>query len=457
MVLCAYLFEHTKRLESYPRGMPSAWRRTDAWPHTGGWKLDNGFHPPLRVAMISYHTCPLSVLGGKHTGGMNVYVRNLARVLGARGVHVDVFTRSENPNVPFISHDLGYGQRVVHIVAGPQHSLPKPLWPYFLDDFTQAVLRLTSQRRWRYHLVHSHYWLSGLVARRLARHWKIPWVHMFHTLAERKPAAYHDEESPLRPQAERRIAHEAQRVVCATEEEQMFLHWHYGVPLERLTVVPPGVDLSRFYPIPQTEARAFVGLPEDQRVLLYVGRFDPIKGLDVLLEAMSRLKNRGILNAPHTTLMLIGGATDTPYQEDLEKLRALRDARGLQDLVTFAGPRSQETLPYYYAAADVVILPSHYESFGMVVLEAMACGRPVVATAVGGLLSLVRHGETGFLVAPQDAEGLAGYLALLLESPHLRQRLGRCAARYARRYAWPRIARRILRLYYRVLHEAQDE
>jgi len=193
---------------------------------------------------------------------------------------------------------------------------------------------------------------------------------------------------------------------------------------------------------PQEEARAYVGLPRDHKVVLYVGRLDPIKGLDVLLTAMARLKAAGALSEHQACLILLGGPVD---EENAvwQELQALREAHHLQGLVAFIGPRNREVLPYYYAAADVVVLPSHYESFGLSVLEAMACGRPVVASQVGGLASLVRHGETGFLVPPQHPEALAGVLALLLGDARLRRRLGRCAARYARRYAWPRIARRI--------------
>lgn len=401
----------------------------------------------LRVAMISYHTCPLATLGGKHTGGMNVYVRELVRALGGLAVRVDVFTRSENAHIPRILHDLGFGQRVVHVPAGPQQPLPKTLWPRYLAEFTQAVLRFVREQGWRYHLIHSHYWLSGRVALDLQAHWHLPWVHMFHTLAHLKPPPYRNDEDQHRAQWEHRIARQAHQVVCATPAEQMFLHWHYQVPLQRLTVIPPGVDLHRFYPIPQAEARAYVGLAPDQRVLLYVGRFDPIKGLEVLFEAVARLRDRGVLESTRTTLILIGGAQDQLPDHHLQHLHALRDARGLQDLITFIGPRDQDVLPYYYNAADVVVLPSHYESFGLVVLEAMACGRPVVASQVGGLLSLVRHGETGFLVPPQDVEALAGYLCLLLEDPDLRQRMGNCGVRYAQQYHWSRIARRMVRLY----------
>ncbi len=395
--------------------------------------------------MISYHTCPLAVLGGKHTGGMNVYVRELARALGARGVHVDVFTRSEDPAVPAILHTLGYGQRVIHVPAGPQHPLPKALWPRYVEEFTQKVLDLVRERRWRYHIVHSHYWLSGLAARRLREAWRVPWVHMFHTLQARKPAAYREAASPQREEAEAALAREADRVICATPSEQRFLYWHYRVPLQRLEVLPPGVDTTRFYPIPRREARAFAGLDPARKVLLYVGRLDPIKGLDVLLEAMARLKARGVLRTEEALLVLIGGQGEDATPP--ERLRALRDAHGLQDLVLFIGPRDQEVLPYYYAAADVVVLPSHYESFGLSLLEAMACGRPVVASRVDGPTALVHHGVSGFLFPPNDPEALAGYLAVLLQDPRLRRRMGWCAFRYAQRYAWPRIARRMHRLY----------
>lgn len=404
----------------------------------------------LRIAIISYHTCPLAPFGDRYTGGMNVYIRELARVLGILGFHVDVFTRSEDPRVPMISHDLGYGQRVIHVPAGPQRPLPKSLWPRYIPEFVERVQAIVQAHRWRYHVIHSHYWLSGLVAERLREAWGIPWVHMFHTLQALKPPALRDEEIPEREAEERRLARAADCILCATHDEAMFLHWHYGVPWPNLVVLPPGVDTTRFYPIPQEEARAYVGLPREHKVVLYVGRLDPIKGLDVLLKAMAHLKAAGALSEAEACLILLGGPVDAENAV-WQELQALREAYNLHNLVAFIGPRTREVLPYYYAAADVVVLPSHYESFGLTVLEAMACGRPVVASQVGGLASLVRHGETGFLIPPQDPNALAGYLALLLQDVRLRKRLGRCGVRYARRYAWPRIARRIARLYTRLV------
>ena len=407
----------------------------------------------MNIAMISYHTCPLAVLGGKHTGGMNVYVRELTRSMGRLGVHVDVFTRSENEHVPHVIHELGYGNRVVHIPAGPEVPLPKAELPRYLPEFSEGILRFATQKGLRYDLVHAHYWLSGPAGMELKERWNVPLVTMFHTLALLKnrvlldPAEREPEE---RIEGERRAVASSERIVAATRPEADALVKLYGAEPERVEVIPPGVDVSRFYPIPADEAKAAVDLPAGKGVILFVGRIEPLKGVETLLHAFQLLERSGLLaNSPHV-LAIIGGDTgseDGQPDAEMARLQRLAEQLGIHHLVMFMGKRGQETLPYYYSAAEMVVVPSHYESFGMVALEAMACGTPVIATRVGGLARLVQNGRTGFVVPDSNPQLLAEAIERLVRDPALRARIGQEGTRYAQRFAWERISRRVLKLY----------
>ena len=413
----------------------------------------------MNIAMISYHTCPLAVLGGKHTGGMNVYVRELTRSLGPLDVHVDVFTRSENEHVPHVIHELGYGNRVVHVPAGPEVPLPKAELPRYLPEFSEGVLRFAAEKGLHYDLVHAHYWLSGLAGSELKTRWNVPLVTMFHTLALLKnrvlldPA---DREPAERVEGERRVVASSERIVAATRPEAGALVKLYGAEPERVEVIPPGVDVSRFYPIQADEAKAAVDLPAGKGVILFVGRIEPLKGVETLLRAFELLERSGLLaDFPHV-LAIIGGDTGSEDGEpdaEMARLQQLADQLGIHHLVMFMGKRGQETLPYYYSAAEMVVVPSHYESFGMVALEAMACGTPVIATRVGGLARLVQNGRTGFVVPDSDPRMLAEAIERLIRDPALRARIGQEGTHYAQRFAWEKISRRVLKLYDRVLAE----
>jgi len=412
--------------------------------------LDNRL---VRIAMLSYHTCPLATLGGKDTGGMNVYVRDLARELGRRGVGVDVFTRSQDDHVPHVLHDLGFGNRVVHVPAGPETPVPKEALADYLGEFVAGVEGFARNKGVRYDLIHSHYWLSGLAALDLRASWGVPVVQMFHTLAAMKNRVARSAEeaaSSFRLDSESRLLRDADCIVAATQAELAQFQWLYHADVRRVVVIPPGVDTSRFYPIPQDEAKEFVGVPCDQNMLLFVGRVEPLKGIDTLLEAVALLKQQGVLDRHPLCVAVIGGEPDADPErmsEEMGRLKTLRSTLGIDDVVTFLGKRDQDTLQYYYSAALAVVVPSHYESFGLVALEAMACGRPVVASETGGLAFLVRDNETGFHVPAGDAPALADRLRRLVEDEVLRTRLGRQAAEYARSYSWPLIADQILGLY----------
>jgi len=407
----------------------------------------------MRIAMISYHTCPLAILGGKDTGGMNVYVRELTRELGRLGIHVDVFTRSQDEHVPSVLHDLGYGNRVVHVPAGPEVPLPKQELAEYISAFSDYVLEFAAKKGCTYDLIHSHYWLSGMVAEELQKAWGSPIVHMFHTLGlmKQRVAQNHEEaEGEYRIRGEHQVLKIANRIVAATVAEMAQLQWLYQADRDNIVVIPPGVDTSHFYPIPPDEAREFIGAPPDSRILLYVGRIEPLKGVDTLIQAIAKLAKRGDLSRHNFCMSIVGGEPEANREamtEEMVRLQNLSSDYGLDEFVTFLGRRSQDTLPYYYSAADVVVMPSHYESFGMVALEAMACGTPVVASQVGGLAFLVQDGETGYHIPVGDVDALSDRLAQLLDDDQLHERISRQAAIFAQDYAWDIVAERVVDVY----------
>jgi D-inositol-3-phosphate glycosyltransferase len=389
---------------------------------------------------------------------MNVYVRELTRQLGQMGVQVDVFTRSQDEHVPHVLHDLGFGNRVVHVPAGPEVPLPKQELSSYLPDFVQGVLDFAASKGLHYDLIHSHYWMSGLAARDLKAAWNAPVVHMFHTLGlmkRRVARSIEEVEGEYRLNGERLVLRMADTIIAATPAELAQLQWLYQADTRKIVVIPPGVDLGRFYPIPTDEAKEFIGIPLCERMLLFVGRIEPLKGIDTLLEAIAILRARQV----YMCLAVVGGEpTENPevISAEMARLQDIRQQHGLNDLVAFLGKRAQDTLPYYYSAAEAVVVPSHYESFGMVALEAMACGTPVVASEVGGLAFLVQNGVTGYTFPVDDAQALADRLQALLQDQELRQRLGAQAASFARQYSWVEIAARMIKVYQDLLPEKDE-
>lgn len=406
----------------------------------------------MRIAMLSVHTCPLATLGGKDTGGMNVYVRDLSRELGRRGIGVDVFTRSQDEHQPHVKHDLGNGNRVVHIPAGPERPLAKTDIYRHLPEFVGGVREFAAIEGLRYDVIHSHYWLSGVVAHELRKFWGAPFIHMAHTLGimkNRIAQRPEERESDLRLEMEEELVHWADRTIAATEAEKAQLQMLLQADIRKVEIIPPGVDLPTFHRIPMAEAKARIGVPPTDTMLLFVGRIEPLKGVETLFRAMKLLRDRGAMPS-HLCLSIIGGdPSDDPAQEnaEMDRLKALRYELGIGDMVAFLGKRDQDSLNDYYASAQAVIMPSHYESFGMVALEAMACGTPVIASEVGGLAFLVKDEETGFHVPDRDPDALCDRLQRIITEPALRQKLGSQAAEYAKAYAWPLIAERLVKVY----------
>ena len=407
-----------------------------------------------RIGLISVHTCPLAALGGKETGGMNVYVREIARHLGRLGLTVDVFTRLQTPGTPQVVA-LGEGARVVHIEAGPQRPVPPAAAMDDLDEFIDGVATFQRRTGVEYALLHGHYWLSGIVAVELARRWGgLPVVQMFHTLGVVKNALAEDASEwvpEARLAAEARIAGLADRIVAATPLERDDLAWYCGADIGRVRIIPGGVDLDLFRPGDRSAARARLGFGAEW-VLLFVGRPAPIKGLETLLRALARLKSDGFSQS-RLRLVIVGGEQDERRDDERARLRALADTLGISAWVDFRGPQLQPDLPEYYRAADLCLVPSHHESFGMAALEAMACGAPVVASRVGGLAMMIQDGVTGVLIPPRDSGALASAVASLLADEPRRRALGRLAHQWAQSFDWPSVARTLVDLYEELVPE----
>ena len=421
------------------------------------WSPNNAQHvrkdkPVKRIAVLSVHTCPLAMLGGKKTGGMNVYVRDFSRELGRQGVQVDVFTRSQDDCQPMIKHDLGFSGRVIHIPAGPERPMPVADIVAYLDDFTTGVLEFAAAEGARYDLIHSHYWLSGLVAERLRDAWQgAPIVHMFHTLGHMKNrvATSNAARAPQsRIDGEQHVIATVDRLIAATPAEVRQLVDLYDADEAKISIIPPGVDLERFQPIPTDRAKERIGIPPARPNILFAGRIEPLKGIDTLLRAIAYIREAQPAIIQNASVTIIGG---DPHADTLDvemaRLQEMRCELGLRDLVAFAGAKNQEILPTYYAAADMVIVPSHYESFGMVALEAMAMGVPVIASEVGGLAHLVTHGQTGYHVTSREPEQLAARIADLLDCDDCRRIFGRQAQLHAQQYGWSHIVDALMAVY----------
>lgn len=413
-----------------------------------------------RVAMLSVHTCPLAMLGGKETGGMNVYVRELTTQLDRRGIAVDVFTRSQEPGTPVVHGILGDRSRVIHVPAGPEVPYNKNKVYDHLPEFVEGVKRRAIQENLQYDVIHSHYWLSGLVARNLQCIWRgTPIVQMFHTLGKMKNLVAQtqaEQETSLRVQSEGEIMHFADKLIAATPIEKDQLISLYGAEANKIEIIPPGVNLNRFKLLPKDEARNKIGVAPDHKMILFVGRIQPLKGIDTLIRSIALVRRDQPSLTEKLCISIIGGnpgGEADDEQTEFQRLNALKEELGLGDLVTFLGAKDQDTLVNYYSAAEVVVMPSHYESFGMVALEAMACGTPVIASDVGGLTYVVEDNFNGYLVPSQDYTAMAEKITLLLRYPSLRDHLGEQARRWVERFSWSIIADDILRVYNKMVKE----
>ncbi|MFH1485429.1 MAG: glycosyltransferase [Chloroflexota bacterium] len=396
-----------------------------------------------RLAFISLHSSPLARTGGKDTGGMNIYVKELSRELGKRGSHVDIFTRCTDPSLPQMVN-VSENVRLIHVKSGAPAELEKEHLFSHLPEFLYNVRRFVDLEGTAYSLVHSHYWLSAWIGRALQQEWGIPHVAMFHTLGEVKNRARAGEnETELRIGTERAVIASADYVVAPSlSERSQLLRLYEAVP-QRIEVVPCGVDTQQFRPTDKVSARGELGFCEAQ-LILFVGRIEPLKGIDLLLKAVGSLTDTCNLR-----VILIGG--DYHSSAEIERLRQIAEEQGIGQKVDFLGAIEHEKLPLYYNAANVCVVPSYYESFGMAALEALACGTPVIASRVGGLDDIVQDGQTGYLIPWHCPEPFAERLELLLGNERLQQVLGKAGHAFAQSFAWPAITDRIVSLYERAL------
>lgn len=382
---------------------------------------------------------------------MNVYVRELGRALAARDVAVDIFTRRQSTEVSDVV-EYAPGARVIHVEAGPQRHVDKYDVLDYLPDFACGVQRFRALTGVSYDVIHSHYWLSGRLGLLFADHWGVPLVSTFHTLAQLKNRVAEtsaEREQEVRYEIERRTMDRSDRVIALTSVDRRQMQQHYGT-LAPIEVIPGGVDLAHFTPRPQAAARQALGLNADEKILLFVGRIQRLKGLEVLLRAFARLSD---LNA---RLLVVGGQADTSHESrEIARLQQLVARLDIGERTQFVGAVPHEQLPLYYAAADVTVMPSSYESFGLVAVESLACGTPVVATRVGGLTSIVHDGETGLLVPWRDADLFADRLRAVLAEPGLRARLAAGARESVLGFGWDRIAQEHLAVYEEVRAESR--
>jgi D-inositol-3-phosphate glycosyltransferase len=404
-----------------------------------------------RLAVLSLHTSPLAQPGTGDGGGMNVYVRELTSALARSGVACDVFTRAWSPDLPPVV-DVEPGLRVHHVPAGPLDVLPKESLPAVVDEFTAGVLdrmaAAPAAGELPYTSVHANYWLSGLSGHVIKHELNLPLVCTFHTLdrvkAETMPEEMEADMPHRRAEAEASIIDCSDAVLASCTVEADQIASLYGGEPGRIRIVPPGVDHAFFGPGHRPQARRALGLPLGGRLLLFVGRIQPLKRADVAIETLAELHESG--GEPYR-LVVVGGPSGPHGEKSLQSLHDVADARGVREHVHFVAPQPHELLSSYYRAADVCIVPSRSESFGLVALEAAACGTPVVASAVGGLTTLVDHGHTGYLVDDPDPVAYAAAVRRTFDEPLAAERLSTASVLRARRYTWRAAARTLVELH----------
>jgi D-inositol-3-phosphate glycosyltransferase len=409
-----------------------------------------------RLAVLSLHTSPLAQPGTGDGGGMNVYVRELTAALARSGVACDVFTRAWSPDLPSVV-EVEPGLRVHHVPAGPLRVLPKEHLPGVVDEFTNSVLErmsspgsfaLSEDEGGAFTSVHANYWLSGLSGHVIKHELNLPLVCTFHTLdrvkAESMPEEVEADMPHRRAEAEASIIDCSDAVLASCSVEADQIASLYGADPSRIRIVPLGVDHAFFGPGHRPQARRALGLPLDGRLLLFVGRIQPLKCADAAIETLAELCATG--STPYR-LVVVGGPSGPHGEKSLQGLFDLADAAGVRDRVHFVDPQPHELLSSYYRAADVCLVPSRSESFGLVALEAAACGTPVVASAVGGLTTLIDHGRTGFLIEDPTPGRYAAAVRRVFDEPLTAERLSTASVLRARRYTWRAAASALVELH----------
>ena len=398
----------------------------------------------LQIAMISIHSSPVGQLGTRDTGGMSVYIRELSRELGSRGHQVDIFTRAASQGgEPILK--LSDNVRLVHLGINGNQKVPKEqLYPH-LPAYFSAMDEFASGQSRLYDLIHSHYWLSGELGACARKNWNLPHIFMYHTIGMAKNEACSEEkEPPLRITAEQRLGRTCQRLLAAAERDRVLLKRYYGVSDGKIGIVPCGVNLDLFRPWDKTPARRQIGVDSHVPMVLYVGRFAPVKGLSSLLGAIAQLKKY-----PELQLVLVGG--DGPDASATRDLIALADDLGVSHQLKIAGRVAQRDLPPYYSAADALVVSSYYESFGLVALESLACNTPVVTTRVGAMESIIQNGKNGELIDSPTADSLAAGIDRAIQRWWNKPPPAGQIRESVRGFSWSKVADAVTRQYATVL------
>jgi D-inositol-3-phosphate glycosyltransferase len=399
-----------------------------------------------RIAVISMHTSPTASLGQNANGGLNVYVREICTAFSERGIATDIFTRKQSIADPSVEH-LAPLSRVIYLPAG--NGLDKYSLYNEVPSFAARIMQFAAEEKITYNLLYSHYWLSGEVACLLRPHLATGWAHIAHTLGlvkNRTLAAGARPEPDLRIRVEGELAQQADLLIASTPDEAQELIDGYGAEPQRVYVVPPGVDLLTFQPMDRAAARREIGYGSG-RLLLFVGRLERLKGVEVAIRALGLLRDR---RHDDVRLLILGEDSHEGEESEKERLKAIASEIGVRDRVDFVGSVAHHELPYFYAAADVCVMPSYSESFGLVALEAQACGCPVVASGVSGLRSVVRDEVSGYLIDEHDPASYAERIGRLLENSELSQQMGRRGRLLAQRFSWMRTADRLEGLFEQV-------
>ena len=398
----------------------------------------------MRVAEISVHSCPRRPLGTGDVGGMNLYILTLSNEMNKLGVQVDIFARWHDPNDPEIII-INERTRLIHIRAGEPKDTSKIDVYNCLPEFQTNLLAFMEKDGAKYDVLRSHYWTSAIVAEKIKKRLGIPDVVTFHTLGKVKNQALGTEEEPeIRIKSEKQIVGTADCIIASTQEEKNNLVHLYGSKPDKIKVIPAGVDLDSFHPLDKEQARRDLYLKDYRRVLLFAGRLQPFKGLDLLLHAMTHLPNHGF-----TRLLVVGG--NAGKVDELAKMNVLVSELGIGNMVGFMGAVEHEKMPTFYNAADICVIPSYHESFGLVAVESLASGTPVVASRVGGLATIVKDGETGYLFDERSPETLATYLCLLMSENEIRESMAKAARPSVMKYNWSATAHRLFIVYQKLL------
>ncbi|MBO9683843.1 MAG: glycosyltransferase [Flavisolibacter sp.] len=405
-----------------------------------------------KVAFISEHASPLAVLGGVDAGGQNVYVAELAKYLSKMDYDVDVFTRWEDANTTQVVNWLR-NVRVIQIKAGLIKYLPKEELLQYMPEFRRNTMKFMEREDIVYDLVHANFFMSALVAMELKEIMDIPYVVTYHALG--KVRRIHQKEADKFPierlEIEEETALRADKILAECSQDKEDLCTLYHVPEAKLAIVPCGFCPSEFYPINQSYARNYLGLDPDERIILQLGRMVPRKGVDTVIQALSRLKTSN----QKIRLLIVGGESDIPDAKlcpEIGRLRKIAGELGVASFVTFTGRRNRNVLKYYFSAADIFVTTPWYEPFGITPLESMACGTPVIGSNVGGIKYSVKNGETGYLVPPKDPEALAAKLDYLLCHKMLLKKMQvNCLRRVHKLFTWKTIADSVVKVYEEVL------